>query len=538
MENPAKSEVIQNKVKQTNLERYGFENAMQSEEIREKVKQTNLEKYGFENAMQSEDIKDKVKRTNLEKYGTESSFQREDVKQKIKQTNLEKYGVDHYYKLPEVAKEVTKRMTLSKQEKLSNMSDQEKIDYYANIREKREATNLERYGHITKIFTDEEKSQIRLKIEETSLKKFNTKNAMKNNEIKQRALNTIKSKKEENAFFMMPERKKNSIFATKEKTLQFLQESNHKYNSRELSQITGYAESTILQIIHSYELEDYIMIKPNYSFYEKDIIDILNNMGITNIEQGNRKILESEEIDIYLPDYKIGIEFNGSYWHSHEFKSPAYHQQKSLLAESKGIFLYHIFEYEWINPEMRRRIINQLRNLLGKNENKIYARKCDIRLVEVHQKQEFLNENHVQGAERSVINLGLYYEDQLASIMSFSKPRFTGKVDWELSRFCSKSNYNVIGAASKLFKYFVNNYLKENETVVSYSHITKTKGNIYSKLGFELHHISRPGYVWWLEDDKIKTRYQTMMKNERISMSKEGYRQIYDCGNKVWIYKK
>jgi hypothetical protein len=239
-----------------------------------------------------------------------------------------------------------------------------------------------------------------------------------------------------------------------------------------------------------------------------------------------------------LPDYKIGIEFNGSYWHSEEYKSPAYHQKKSLLAEDKGIFLYHIFEYEWVDPVMKQKIIDQLQNLLGKNKNKVYARKCEIREVNSRDKKEFISKYHIQSDSKSKVNIGLYFENELISIMTFDKPRFTKEYEWEIVRFCSKSDLNVIGSASKLFKYFVNNYLNDGECILSYSHICKTRGKIYETLGFELKNISRPGYVWWLKDNEYKTRYQTMMINETKIMTEKGYIKIYDCGNKVWIYKK
>ena len=83
------------KMKQTNLERYGVENAFQSELIKDKIKQTCLEKYGVENAAQSEVIKDKMKKTCLEKYGVESVSQSNIIQEKAKLTCLKHYGVEN-----------------------------------------------------------------------------------------------------------------------------------------------------------------------------------------------------------------------------------------------------------------------------------------------------------------------------------------------------------------------------------------------------------------------------------------------------------
>ena len=82
-------------------------------------------------------------------------------------------------------------------------------------------------------------------------------------------------------------------------------------------------------------------------------------------------------------------------------------------------------------------------------------------------------------------------------VMTFCKARFTKNHKWELSRLCSKASTNVIGGPSKLFKYFVNNYMKIGEKVVTYNDIGKSKGTVYSLLGFSLLKISKPSYVWW-----------------------------------------
>ena len=275
---------------------------------------------------------------------------------------------------------------------------------------------------------------------------------------------------------------------------------------------------------------------------ETFLVEYLQNKFI--LEVNTRKYLDGKEIDIYIPELRIGIEINGNYWHCEDKKMDKnYHQQKSLLAESKGIFIYHIFEYEWI--EKKDKILNQLNNLLGLNQEKIYARKCIIKEVDISEKMRFLEENHLQGNDSSSIKLGLYYNDELVSLMTFVKPRFNKKYEWELSRFCSKNNCNVIGGASKLFKYFVGNY--NPTSIISYSNIAHTKGNIYNTLGFNLDSISEPNYVWY-RSKTILSRYQCQKhklleqgyegNSESEIMHNRGYYKIYDCGNKVWVWNR
>ena len=126
------------KIKCTNLERFGYDNAVKSPEIRTKIKNTNLEKYGVEYPLQSSEIKVKWKSTNLEKYGCDYSISSDEVREKVKQTNLEKYGCENVFQ-SDIIKEKIK--------------DTNNEKYYvdnplqsSDIKEKWKTTNLERYG--------------------------------------------------------------------------------------------------------------------------------------------------------------------------------------------------------------------------------------------------------------------------------------------------------------------------------------------------------------------------------------------------------
>lgn len=71
------------KIKSSNLEKYGFEYPYQSKKFREKSTLTTLSRYGVDNPFKLEEFKEKIKKTNLEKYGVEYNTQREEVKKKL-----------------------------------------------------------------------------------------------------------------------------------------------------------------------------------------------------------------------------------------------------------------------------------------------------------------------------------------------------------------------------------------------------------------------------------------------------------------------
>jgi len=281
---------------------------------------------------------------------------------------------------------------------------------------------------------------------------------------------------------------------------------------------------------------------------EKEIYEyIKNDLKIKNIIRNTKLIISPKEIDIYLSDYKIGIEFDGIWYHSElAGTEKKYHLMKTDMCESKGIQLFHIFENEWIYKQDIVKSI--LRAKLGKLDNKVYARKCIIKEVETKEKTKFLNSNHIQGACGSRINLGLYYEDELVSLMTFGSRKISGVVHFELLRFCNKLNTSVVGGSSRLFKYFISNY--EYDKIISYADRRYSNGNMYNVLGFKLSHKSGPNY-WYFEKDYIlrhRSRYQKHKLGDVLSnfddglsefenMVNNGWNRIWDCGNLVYEYE-
>lgn len=264
----------------------------------------------------------------------------------------------------------------------------------------------------------------------------------------------------------------------------------------------------------------------------------------------DRKELSGKEIDIYFPDKKIGIEFNGLYWHSTDRNEIDYHiLHKTQFAWKRGIRLISIFENEWISK--KDIITSRLSFILGVTKNKLYARNTKIEIISHEISKQFLDQNHIQGNISGSLNIGLYYENELVSVMTFGKTRYDDSAEYELLRFCNKLNYTVVGGASKLFKYFIKNY--NPNSIVSYSDRRWNTGNVYKQIGFEFLHNSKPNY-YYIEKNIhhiIFSRYQFQKHKlkdklnnyddqltEIENMCNNGYRRIYDCGNSKWLWSK
>lgn len=258
----------------------------------------------------------------------------------------------------------------------------------------------------------------------------------------------------------------------------------------------------------------------------------------------DRQILDGKELDIYLPELKIAFEYNGLYWHSELYKKSNYHKNKTDKCLEQNIQLIHVWEDDWIYKQ--EIVKSMILDKLQKHSNKIYARKTTIKEINDNKMVEnFLIENHILGNINSKIKLGLFYNDMLLSVMTFGKCRSslnkTG--EWELLRFCSKNNTNVIGSSSKLLKYFINNY-KDNKLITFVDKSTST-GKMYHILGFRLDGESRPNFYYNVNGVKkhrfnyvkkilVKQGYDVNKSVHQIMLDRKLYR-IYDSGNLKFV---
>ncbi len=297
----------------------------------------------------------------------------------------------------------------------------------------------------------------------------------------------------------------------------------------------------------SYEFEQYVQnIQPmckkcNPSFKsskENEISEFLLDNNITMIV-GDKNIIKPMEIDFYSNN--TGIEFNGTYWHSDDKVDKDYHLNKTKECLKNNIRLIHVFEYDWDNK--KEIVKSRILSIFNKNE-RIFARKCEIKIISASIANEFFNENHLSGNCASSLRYGLYYNDELVAAMSFVKSRYNKKYQWELARFANKLYTNVIGGASRLFKYFVK--IENPSNIISYSDRCWGEGDLYLQLGFVWSHDSPPNYCY-IKGNNILTRVSAQKHKlskllnefdendtEYNNMRNNGYKRIFDCGNKVF----
>jgi len=284
---------------------------------------------------------------------------------------------------------------------------------------------------------------------------------------------------------------------------------------------------------------------------ENRFFDFLTACSVGIIKRRDRTILYGKELDFLVKDKNTAFELNGLYWHSENAGGhiKSYHLNKTKGCLSHGISLIHIFENEWRDkPEIIKSIIrNKLDDPI--NLRKLHARKCEIKTVEIKEKDMFLTGNHLQGADKSTVKLGLYSDEKLVSLMTFRKSsRFDKTSEWEMLRFCNKLNTIISGGASKLFSHFVKIY--NPTSIVSYSDRRYFDGNLYSILGFHFISNTPPSYHYISKDYKYlmnRMQFQKHKQKNRLplfdaslseweNMKNNGFDRIWDCGHSKWIF--
>lgn len=405
------------------------------------------------------------------------------TKEKRKNTLFDKYGVDNIAKLDEIKQ---KQAVTNQLRYGATSSFQNQI-----VKDKYKKTVLENWGTDHYFKTED----FKVKAKSYYLKKWGVDHQLKVDEIKEKIKNTCVDK---------------------------------------------YGVETYLNTEHS---RSSIKLS-NRSTYESEICEWLDDLNI-EYEKNSYSIISPYSLDIFIKDHNLAIEFNGLYWHSEFFKEKDYHFKKTDLCRNKSIQLVHVWEDDWIS---RKAVVKSIiKNYLHKIEKKIPARKCEVKMVENKEVSEFLNTNHLQGYTRFTDAYGLYNNEELVSLMCFGWRSTNGKKEYELIRFCNKLDFNIIGAASKLYSFFVKNN-QDIDTITSYSDLAIFNGNLYKTLGFENKGHTNLNY-WWVvkgvrmhrfnfnKSKLVKLGYSRHKTEVEIMHELNNWR-VFGCGQEKWIWSR
>jgi hypothetical protein len=459
---------------------------------KQKREETYFLKTGYTNPSHNPEVKSKIstsnkanavsslevrKKTNVEKYGVEFLLQTEEYKQKAKDTTQANYGVDNIFQIEGFNKLYP--YVATPEQKLKTKIKRFETDYLKG---------MYHYPDSIRLFT---KDDWELDITE------------------------------------------------------------RKYLCLECNQEFLRYSSNVYRCTHCFPI--------NFNKGESEVFNFCQSIYDGTILRTDRQTIAPRELDIHIPDKKLAIEYDGLLLHSYgdgkDFKwsivnnldkeNVKYHLQKTEQCKELDTLLLHIFENEWLNPVKQNIWKSIIQTKLGGNRT-IGARQCELNGMTKEIVREFLNKNHLQGECNSSVEIGLFYEGDLVSLLTLSKPRFNKNYDWEIVRFCNKIGWNISGGFSRLLKEFRKNY---SGSIITYADKRYSDGALYRSNSFVELPDSKPNY-WYchprkgtlesrLEYQKHKLKEKLSIYNEELTeaenMFMNGYRRIWDCGNKVFV---
>lgn len=260
---------------------------------------------------------------------------------------------------------------------------------------------------------------------------------------------------------------------------------------------------------------------------ELEILDWVKSLG----HDARKHLSGGKEIDIFVPELNIGIEYNGLYWHSEAYKSNSYHYDKMKFFAEKGITIINLFENEW--QHRNDQVKSFLRSKLRKNSITIGARKVDFRWVDKSVVSEFVEKYHIQGyTSNTKTAIAGYFNDEVVVAACFSHHH--RKADqWVLSRFVGKDNVTVSGALSKMSRMALEVYTD----IVSWCDLRWSNGSGYKNSGWVKEEILRPDYFYTNcrkiipKQSRRKSAVGTPVHiTEHEHALADGLLRVYDCG--------
>jgi len=275
---------------------------------------------------------------------------------------------------------------------------------------------------------------------------------------------------------------------------------------------------------------------------ELELFEFISSIYDKKIIRSDRSVLNGMEIDIWIPDANLGIEYNGAWYHScTNSKNKNYHSIKATIAHRKNINLMQFVDLDMHNKS--HIVKSMIKNKLGIN-SKIYARNCQLREIDPNESYRFAQNNHYHGGKNATIAYGLYHKGNLISALSMQLRDSKA----EIARFCTLVGFSVIGGFSRLLTHFIRHSPTITSITTYVDRCFTTSENCYSKFGMSFAGITKPGYRY-LKDNKLYSRIKfqkhklhSLLKNfdnnktEIENMLDNGYRLLYDAGNLRYTY--
>ena len=302
-------------------------------------------------------------------------------------------------------------------------------------------------------------------------------------------------------------------------------------------------------------------------FYHNKIVlfstnDIINYLGINQIKNEIIELLITHEIEFKCFDDRI--EINNliiyplsdltSYYNDSINKN--YFNNLSIEADVSGKRIIWIKPFEWFDMNKQEILKSFILSGCGIIQNKIYARDCYVKVITNNDVKDFLNRTSMYGYRASSVVLGLYTKktygaiekDTLVMCYTFGKAFYgKGKYDIEVLRASTELYTQVIGGASKLWKFFLTNFNEIQigskrvkwKTCCYYVDFDHNNGKSIHYLNFDFSHYTQAGFHNVYDGGMKKLNRMPSKHKELTELIKNGtINVVYNAGTKVYVYTR
>lgn len=265
------------------------------------------------------------------------------------------------------------------------------------------------------------------------------------------------------------------------------------------------------------------------SLAEKQLVDFVRSVYDGRIEENTKTVIPPQELDVYLPDLNLALEYNGLWFHSSLFLPDNYRRDKTDRCQDKGIRLIHVFEDDWT---YRRAIMEDILRtaIYPRHRQSVYARQCSIETLDLQQTNEFLEKNHLQGGVLTqTVAYGLVFDDTLVALASFVRYRDS----YVLQRYPVLLEHSVVGGLSRLLCHFTKQHSPRK--IVTYSDRSIFTGDIYRRCGFHPVRVSRPQFTFLDVEQHRRLPKQVLRRlGNGYRRQDDPFPRVYNCGLVTW----
>lgn len=290
-------------------------------------------------------------------------------------------------------------------------------------------------------------------------------------------------------------------------------------------------------------------VKNGYSAQEREVLAFVASLGVEVVDN-DRTVLGGKELDIYCPEQRVAIEYNGTYWHSHPMlmkkgltnkEARNYHLDKTLGCEAAGVRLIHVWEHMWTDPKKRPIYENMIRHALGKTENRIGARQTRVEKRPARTMRPFFEENNIQGYRMAQWAYVLVDKRTGQDLMSYTTGHaYFGKgiYDLEIARGACRLGWSVGGGATKLWKAIIEDNPEVN-SIVYYVDLNHYNGSSVSGLpGAEFVKTQSGFWNWHVADQQMKNREPQRHAEITAGYCDGSILAVYNAGTAVYLWKR